>query len=69
MWGFIMGSGADVGRWIKNEEVPVPLENLIVDDFRKLNRKERKLVYHFIRAVASQNKEAIDFCVSVLHNA
>ena len=63
-----MGSGADVGRWIKNEEdTPAPLEGLIVEDFRKLNRKERKLVYHFIRAVVSQNKESIDFCMNVLN--
>ena len=48
------------------DETSAPLEDLMVEDFRKLDRKERKLVYRFIRAVISRNKETIDYCVEII---
>ncbi len=44
----------------------VPMEALVIKDYRRLNQKERKLVYKFVRAVISQNKENIDACVALL---
>ena len=51
-----------------NVEPVAPLEDLVVEDYRKLNQKERKLVYRFIRAVVARNKENIDYCVALLKN-
>lgn len=50
------------------KKVEKTLGDYIVEDFCKLNRKERKLVYRFTRAVISRNKEDIKYLVELLEH-